>query len=183
VHSLTRGRISSLQVLLGFASAIFLGSKSSRTPPYFTVSYEIPPTWMARSPRLYSPRNRVAQLCPWALGYLFFASSVSQGYGGSILTRLHTCKIACKVKVKVILRPTDSRPVRPGVSHPVWTRGQFFPFSLWLFLDSCWFDDVGRPLWRDVWSVVFSLCRVSPAQPLSDLSPTGLTNIFYCLYF
>jgi hypothetical protein len=42
---------------------------------------------------------------------------------------------------------------------------------------------VGRPLWRVVGSVVFSFCRTSPAQPFSDLSPTGLMSKFYCLYF
>jgi hypothetical protein len=31
--------------------------------------------------------------------------------------------------------------------------------------------------------VIFSFCRASPAQPFSDLSPTGLMSIFYCLYF
>jgi hypothetical protein len=39
-----------------------------------------------RSP---SPRNRVAQLYPQALGSLFVASYDSQGYGGGIRTRLH----------------------------------------------------------------------------------------------
>jgi hypothetical protein len=57
-----------------------------------------------------------------------------------------------KVKVKVLLRQT----VRPGVMHPSGTRDQFCPFSLWLFLDNCGFADVGRPLWREVGSVVFS---------------------------
>jgi hypothetical protein len=42
---------------------------------------------------------------------------------------------------------------------------------------------VGRPLWREVVSVLFSFCRASPAQPFSYLSPTGLMGIFYCLYF
>jgi hypothetical protein len=37
-----------------------------------------------------SPRNRVAQLYPRALGSLFVASYDSLGYGGGILTRLHT---------------------------------------------------------------------------------------------
>jgi hypothetical protein len=88
-----------------------------------------------------------------------------------------------KVKVKVILRPTVSRPVRPAVRHSSGTRDQFLPFSLCLFLDSCRFVDVGRPLWREVVSVVFSFCRASPAQPFSDLSPPGFMCIFYCLYF
>jgi hypothetical protein len=29
----------------------------------------------------------------------------------------------------------------------------------------------------------FQFCRASPAQPFSDLSPTGLMSIFYCLHF
>jgi hypothetical protein len=39
--------------------------------------------------RIYIPR-KVAQIYPWALGSLSVASSDSQSYGGSILSRLHT---------------------------------------------------------------------------------------------
>jgi hypothetical protein len=42
---------------------------------------------------------------------------------------------------------------------------------------------VRLPLWREVGSVLFSFCRASPAQPFSDLSPTGLTSIVYFRYF
>jgi hypothetical protein len=38
-------------------------------------------------------------------------------------------------------------------------------------------------LWREVGAVLFSFCWASPARPFSDLSPTGLFSIFYCLYF
>jgi hypothetical protein len=41
-------------------------------------------------PVFISPRNRVVQLYPRALGSLFFASYDSQGYGGGIRTRSHT---------------------------------------------------------------------------------------------
>jgi hypothetical protein len=88
-----------------------------------------------------------------------------------------------KVKVKIKLRTTVSQPVRPGVRHPSGNRDQFFPFSLWLFLDSFGFVDMGSPLWREVRSVLFSFCRASSAQPFSDLSPTGLRSIFFCLSF
>jgi hypothetical protein len=37
-----------------------------------------------------SPRNRLAQLYPQALGSLFVSSYDSQGCGGGILTHLHT---------------------------------------------------------------------------------------------
>jgi hypothetical protein len=36
-----------------------------------------------------SPRNKVAQLYPHALGSIFVASYDSQGYGGSIRNRFH----------------------------------------------------------------------------------------------
>jgi hypothetical protein len=48
------------------------------------------PNLEVQVPVFLSPRNRVAQLYPRALGSLFVASYDSQGYSGSILTRLHT---------------------------------------------------------------------------------------------
>jgi hypothetical protein len=88
-----------------------------------------------------------------------------------------------QVKVKVILRQTVSRPVCLDVRHPSGTHGQFFSFFLYIFFDSYRFLDVGRPLWREVRSVAFSFCWVSPAEPFSELSPMGLMSILYCLYF
>jgi hypothetical protein len=58
--------------------------------PHFTVSDSRHPNLEGQVPVFISPRNRVAQLYPEALGSLFLASYVSQGYGGGIRTRLHT---------------------------------------------------------------------------------------------
>jgi hypothetical protein len=48
------------------------------------------PNLEVQVPVFISPRNSVAQLYPRALGSLFVASYDSQGYGGGIITRLHT---------------------------------------------------------------------------------------------
>jgi hypothetical protein len=48
------------------------------------------PNLEGQVPVFTSPRNRVAQLYPRALGSLFVSSYDSQGYDGGILTRLHT---------------------------------------------------------------------------------------------
>jgi hypothetical protein len=50
-----------------------------------------------------------------------------------------------KVKVKVTVRPTVSRPVCLGVRHPFGTGDNFFSFFLYLFLDSYGFVDVEAP--------------------------------------
>jgi hypothetical protein len=68
-----------MQLLLGFAREVTLGSKFHRTRDHILLSRL----------RLLQPggnlRNRVAQ----ALGPLFIASYKSQGYGGGILDCLH----------------------------------------------------------------------------------------------
>jgi hypothetical protein len=48
---------------------------------------------MSRSPYLYPPGYRVARIYPQALGSLFVDSYDSQGYSGSIRTRIHTDRI------------------------------------------------------------------------------------------
>jgi hypothetical protein len=42
---------------------------------------------------------------------------------------------------------------------------------------------MGRSLWREDGSVVWTFCWTSPAQSVSDPSPLGLVTIFYCLRF
>jgi hypothetical protein len=48
------------------------------------------PNLEGQVPVFISPRNKVAQIYPRALGSLSVASYDSQGYGGGILSRLHT---------------------------------------------------------------------------------------------
>jgi hypothetical protein len=45
------------------------------------------------------------------------------------------------------------------------------------------FVDVGCPLWREDWSVVYNCCWSSPAQSFLGLSPAVLMTTFYCLRF
>jgi hypothetical protein len=59
-----------------------------------------------------------------------------------------------QVNVKVMLRPTVSRPVWLCDRHPCETQRPIFPLISLIILDSSEFVDVGRPLWREVGSVV-----------------------------
>jgi hypothetical protein len=55
--------------------------------------------------------------------------------------------------------------------------------DLYYLCDSCRFVDLGRPLWREDGSVVYSCCWPSPAQSFLGASPVGLVAILYCLRF
>jgi hypothetical protein len=88
---LTRGWVCRLQLLLVLASAVILRFESRGTHDHILLSQ------IRDSPNLedqitvfISSRNRVARLYPQALGSLFVVSHDSQGYGGGVLTRLHT---------------------------------------------------------------------------------------------
>jgi hypothetical protein len=89
--SLTRGWVRRLQLLLALASAVILGSESRGTHDHILLSQIWDsPNLEGQVPVFISPRNRVAQLYPQALGSLSVASFDSQDCGGGIRTRLHT---------------------------------------------------------------------------------------------
>jgi hypothetical protein len=73
--SLMRGWVYSLQLLLGLASVFSLWSESRRTYDHILL-YQIwdSPNMEGQVPVFISLRNRVAQLHPWALGFLFITS-------------------------------------------------------------------------------------------------------------
>jgi hypothetical protein len=89
--SLKRGWVCRLQSLVVLASPVILGYKSRATHDHILLS-QIPdsPNLEGQFPVFISPSDRVAQLYPPALSSLFVLSYDSQGYGGGILTRLHT---------------------------------------------------------------------------------------------
>jgi hypothetical protein len=88
--SLTSERVCRLQLLLVLASAVILGSESRGTRDHILLSQiRDSPNLEGHVPVFISPRNRVAQLYPQAMGSIFVASYDSQGYGGGIRTRLH----------------------------------------------------------------------------------------------
>jgi hypothetical protein len=89
---LKRGRICNL--LFNCFLALPEQSLLGRSPTELTVIFYCL-IWDSSNlegqvPIFISPRKRVAQLYPRALGSLSVTSYESQGYGGGILTRLHT---------------------------------------------------------------------------------------------
>jgi hypothetical protein len=90
--SLTRRRVCNLLVQFAYSSV-----QVPQKWPHLTVSFETifyclirdSPNLEGQVPVLISPRNRVAQLYPWALGSLSVASYDSQVYDEGILTSLH----------------------------------------------------------------------------------------------
>jgi hypothetical protein len=84
----------SFTIAPGLTSTVILGSKSCRIHDHILLSQ------IRHSPNLegqvavfVSPRNRVVQLYPQALGSLFFTSYDSQGCNGGVQTRRHMWKL------------------------------------------------------------------------------------------
>jgi hypothetical protein len=83
-------------------------------------------------------------------------------------------------KAKVMLQPTVSRTVLCWCQALIWECDNFLFLIRW---HSWVFDDLGRPVWLEDWSVVYGCCWVSPVQSFSGPSPAGLITIFYFLKF
>jgi hypothetical protein len=90
--SLTRGRVCNLLYnwLWVLPEQSLLGPSSAEPTTIFYCLIWDSPNLEGQVPVFISPRNRVAQLYPQALGSFFVAPYDSQGYDGGILTRPHT---------------------------------------------------------------------------------------------
>jgi hypothetical protein len=120
-----------LQLLLALASRVIRGSESRETHDHILLS-QIPdaPSLEGQVPVFIPPRNRVAQLCPLALGSLFVSSYDSQGYGGGIRIRLHA---SVDQSVRVGVNFTNGGLPLIGLSwrHDPWGHDQRFFFGNW----------------------------------------------------
>jgi hypothetical protein len=77
--SLTRERVCRLQLLLVLTSAVIIGSESRRTFDHIWLSQIRDfPNLEGQVPVFISPRNRVAQLYPQALGYALSQSRTTR---------------------------------------------------------------------------------------------------------
>jgi hypothetical protein len=82
-------------MLMDLASTVILRSESLGTHEQILLSQIGDfPNVEGQIPVFISPRNKVHQLYPHALGSIFVAPYDSQGYGGSIRPRLHTWLVA-----------------------------------------------------------------------------------------
>jgi hypothetical protein len=90
--SLTRGRVCNLlyNCFLAFPEQSLLGRSPSELRPYFTISSETPPTWKTRSLYLYPPRTGWPSYTPGHCVPFLSPLATRRGYGGGIVTRLHT---------------------------------------------------------------------------------------------
>jgi hypothetical protein len=161
--SLTKGWVYNL--LSQFA--VYLGFKSRRTHYHILQSHlRLPPTRRVRPTYLYPPGTGWPSYTPrhWVLlqgstrglNTTHYGTSQSQSY---IMTDGQSASLSC-------------------CRASIWD-----PPPIFLFLLIIIFRQLRRPLWREVWLVVFSFCWALPAQPFWDLSLTGLMSILYFLYF
>jgi hypothetical protein len=99
--SLTRGRVCNLlyNCFWALPEQSLLGRSPAELTTIFYCFIWDSPNLEGQVPVFISPRNRVAQLYPWALGSLYVASYDSQGSGGG-LEYLHCCPASRKRRHK-----------------------------------------------------------------------------------
>jgi hypothetical protein len=95
-----------------------------------------------------------------------------------LITVSHCRSMIRESEVKVMVRPTVSRPVCLVIKSNM-------EFNTWFVLlsDSWGSVDMGHPRWREKRTVISNCCRSWSAQSTSGTSPVGLITIFYRFRF
>jgi hypothetical protein len=132
-----------VQLLLGlFQSSHSWAEVPQNSRPYFTVSFETPLTWRARSPYFCIPQEQGGPVIPPGTGFPFCRLLRLAGLRWRYSNPpVHGSFSVVSLEVEVKLRPTVSQPVRLGVGYPSGARDQFFFLSEILFrqLRVCYF--------------------------------------------
>jgi hypothetical protein len=138
--SLTRSLVCSFQFLPGIASAAFLRSESHGIHEHGLLSiFWDSPNMEGQVPVVISPRNRVAQLYHRAL--------------------------ELELELEFVLRPMDSRPVRPWYRAALRPMTRHYLSLLFSRLTIPFFLFLGRPPWREGWHFTLSLVMKSRDDP------------------
>jgi hypothetical protein len=143
---------------------------------FYSLRFETPPTWRARSPYLYPPGTGWPCYTPryWTLfRRLLRLAGLRWMYSNP------SPRGICLAWVWVLCYHRRS----VGQTFFVSSTHLGLTTRCLLLSDSCGFVDVGRSLWREEGSAVYHCCGSSPSQSFSGLSPAGLMTTFYSLRF
>jgi hypothetical protein len=186
--SLTRGWVCNLlvQLLLGLARAVTLGSKSGRTHNH------ILPHWDSSNledqvPRIYIPQEQGGLLLPPGTGFpfrrhlrlawlwwrysnppssLFVASYNSKGYGGGILTSLHTAGLTDWSLITTALLVTFmQRPHRKYLFPFNYHNSGHYPSSCLLFKNTMFQDAI-----PELWLIIFIYHHLKPVDLIFSIT-------------
>jgi hypothetical protein len=138
-------------------AAEFSPAQSSQGPSpaglmtiFYSLIFETPPTWRARSPYLHPQKKRVASLYPQALGSLFVASYDSQSYGGGVRPRLHTEDSSTCSQRKGYTNKCTNSPLIPHEPHRKQRVHQFFYYCMFIHCLSNTFTEPLPSNYRDM---------------------------------
>jgi hypothetical protein len=167
--SLTRGRVCNLfvQLLLGLARAVTLGSKSRKTYSHILLSHLRLLQPGGPGSLIYIPQEQGGPVIPPGTGFPFYR-----------LLRLAGLRW---MELEFFLRPTVSRPVSLGVRPPFGTLDQSLFCSSFVGQLRCSAFIASSLTRKRVCNLLLNCFLAWPEQSHFSRSPTQLTAIFYCL--
>jgi hypothetical protein len=160
-------------VLLALVSTVFVSEFLRGPCPRFCSFQYIP--FVLITSTLLGTTQAAIYYWAWSCKFMLFFVSIV------ILVSRHweSCKYLPFIDVEVEVGFATNGQ---SVCLPCRPRNQISSF-LYSFLDSCRFIDVGRPLWREVGSVLFICCWASPAQSFLVWVPRDYKHILWSQYW